>query len=1001
MSASSSATSPKATRKSGFQQQQQQQQQPPVPKTPNTGSKFTIPNGPTPAKQPQGEEDLSRLEPDQMFARFAVSEVRALQKRLRADADSKQEELRLMVGERYRDLLEASSAIISISETSQKVQSTLEDMKDSCDTSKEVRSLRSGHKRVQSMAVFPGSRGRPALQDSQLVTLHSLAAHLKLLLDTPEQLWRLLERKKYLQAAWLYLLARVVHRALTQDDEDEQEVPWSREGIEIMEQFPLVQRQWDTISSFRSQISYRASQSLRDLPPPPSSTPPSSPYTSAAETLVSILLLDSLPLSDTLSLFLSQRTKTLQAVYSSHRPLGAGDRSPAISKSRRKNQELAASLLRSPNLQSTPLSQVASPAEMAANPSFRLASATPDPELEKALAGRRRRDKALKQVRNSLRRSVDILAATLGAIREIYGGGSREKPLIDELLDSAASSSSLDSSTAVNTPSLLKSLPSSTLLIRYLPPSIQSYAPYIDTTSPSSQLSPSSVATASSDWHRTSLRSLEDKVAEWLQDLDAISEVWSLWTGLLPTDSSSDPWRETLTEAEREELLQAIQQACIKRVKELWKDKLAAIEGAIVSHVKRCIETLQKEDEGKSEREYDINPPSFYFSPDFLDTLSGVTKGAAPVLSSVETSSATLVQNCKKALHQRVLNRTPLLNSVLEAVESMAKELWDDLAALEGPLGQTRNVAEPLLESYKPEAQASALEMVKSLQSLLLEFTSQPMSLMKTRVSVFIGKVALVLATDSPFVEHLVSDEQSSQAFCAEMSSVHDSSLDLWRSYTVQAALEESRSMFDYRSTASSGPSTLSTDLSKALQTLATSIQQLGFTRHTLSSKQVSRRLLEAFSAAVANKISESAEGVTAQTLWDLLFLSRLCAVHQDRKYDSALAAVIDRVRASVSSEVKDAEAFKTQLDSTVDLQLSRSQLLLGLLLPTSRAVSGLSVPPPTPGLTGSRFKTGTSGLASQSLPPPAEKDFQLAMEIAKPSSRFGMLLVPNVDGRA
>lgn len=67
------------------------------------------------------------------------------------------------------------------------------------------------------------------------------------------------------------------------------------------------------------------------------------------------------------------------------------------------------------------------------------------------------------------------------------------------------------------------------------------------------------------------------------------------------------------------------------------------------------------------------------------------------------------------------------------------------------------------MESYKPDAQSSALEMVKSLQSLLSEFTSQPMSLVKTRVSVFIGKVALILATDSPFVEHLVPDEKSSQ----------------------------------------------------------------------------------------------------------------------------------------------------------------------------------------------------------------------------------------------
>lgn len=992
-------TSPKVTRKGGLQQQQQQQH-PPGPKTPNTGSKFAVANGPASAKQPPGEEDLSRLEPDQMFARFAVAEVRALKKRLRTDADSKQEELRLMVGERYRDLLQASSAIVSISETSQKVQSTFEDIKDSCDTSKEVRSLKSGHKRVQSMAAFPGSRGRPALQDSQLVTLHSLAAHLKLLLDTPEQLWRLLERKKYLQAAWLYLLARVVYRALTQDDEDEQEVPWSKEGIEILDQFPLVQRQWDTISSFRSQISYRASQSLRDLPSPSPSAPTSPPYTSAAETLMSILLLDSLPLSDTLSLFLSQRTKTLQAVYSSHRPLGAGDRSPAISKSRKKNQELAASLLRSPNQQSMTFSQAASPVDMSANPSFRLTGMTPDPEMEKALAGRRRRDKALKQVRNSLRRSVDILAATLGAIREIYGGGSREKPLIGELLENAALPSSLDSSTAVDTPSLLKSLPSSTLLIRYLPPSIQSYAPFIDTTSPSSQLSPSAIASASSEWHRTSLHSLEDKVSEWLQDLDAISEVWSLWTGLLPSDSSSDPWRETLTAKEREELLKAIQQACVKRVKELWKDKLAAIEASIVSQVKRCIEILQKEDDGKTEREYDINPPSFYFSPDFLDALSGMTKGAAPVLSSVETSSATLVQNCKNALHQRVLNRTPLLNSVLEAVESMAKELWDDLAALEGPLGQTRNVAEPLLASYRPEAQLSALEMVKSLQSLLLEFTPTLVSLINTRVSVFIGKVALILATDSSFVEYLVPDESGRQTFCSEMSSVHDSSLDVWRSYTVHAALQEWRPMFNHPGTASSKPSTLSTNLSKALQTLAISIQQLGFARHTVSSKQVPKRLLEGFCIAVASEIPESADGVTTQILWDLLFLSRLCAVHQDRKYDSALSTVLERVKASILSKVEDAEAFNTHLESTVDLQLSRSQLLLGLLLPTSRAVSSLSVPP-TPGLTGSRFKTGSSALASQSLPPPAEKDFQLAMEIAKPSSRFGMLLVPSVDGRA
>ncbi len=62
--------------------------------------------------------------------------------------------------------------------------------------------------------------------------LQSLAAHMKLLLDAPEHLWRLLERKLYLYAAWLFLLSRVVHRSLSRDH-DEDDAPWTASGIDI------------------------------------------------------------------------------------------------------------------------------------------------------------------------------------------------------------------------------------------------------------------------------------------------------------------------------------------------------------------------------------------------------------------------------------------------------------------------------------------------------------------------------------------------------------------------------------------------------------------------------------------------------------------------------------------------------------------------------------------------------------------------------------------------
>lgn len=62
--------------------------------------------------------------------------------------------------------------------------------------------------------------------------MQSLAAHLKLLLDASEHIWRLLERKKYLQAAWLFLLSRVVYRSLLREDSDDGQ-NWQRYGIDV------------------------------------------------------------------------------------------------------------------------------------------------------------------------------------------------------------------------------------------------------------------------------------------------------------------------------------------------------------------------------------------------------------------------------------------------------------------------------------------------------------------------------------------------------------------------------------------------------------------------------------------------------------------------------------------------------------------------------------------------------------------------------------------------
>lgn len=89
-----------------------------------------------------------------------------------------------------------------------------------------------------------------------------------------------MEQRLYLKAAWLFLTARVVHRTLLQEDEDAGQ-SWHEYVIDVsvrhedyrmsrrshmtpQEQIPLVQRQWDLVSQFRSQITHKATLSLRE-----------------------------------------------------------------------------------------------------------------------------------------------------------------------------------------------------------------------------------------------------------------------------------------------------------------------------------------------------------------------------------------------------------------------------------------------------------------------------------------------------------------------------------------------------------------------------------------------------------------------------------------------------------------------------------------------------------------------------------------------------------------
>ncbi|CAG8512875.1 3968_t:CDS:10 [Gigaspora rosea] len=199
---------------------------------------------------------------DELFVKHSIPELRALEKRTRSDIEKKKQELRLMVGERYRDLIDAADSIVNMRHCALSIQEELHHMQDSCD----VNALKST---VRAQI----NEDKKGTKDEKKHHLYSSAAQIKLLVDVPEQL---------------------VYKNLQAHNED---APFN-----VSVTFPVVQRQWDAVSHFKAQILQKATLYLKVI---------EQSEQSLAETLCAIMLLDDVTKKDVFRKCLDMRTSAL------------------------------------------------------------------------------------------------------------------------------------------------------------------------------------------------------------------------------------------------------------------------------------------------------------------------------------------------------------------------------------------------------------------------------------------------------------------------------------------------------------------------------------------------------------------------------------------------------------------------------------------------------------------------------------------------------------------
>ncbi|TFK30900.1 hypothetical protein FA15DRAFT_662966 [Coprinopsis marcescibilis] len=812
------------------------------------------------------------LTPDELFTRHTVVEVKVIQQRLRHDAEVKQEELRLMVGERYRDLIQASSSIISMGKSSQQVLTSFEDCKAAI--------LAQQEPPLPSRTTTFGG-----VNDRHLHTLQTLSAHLKVLLDAPEHLWRFIERKKYLHAAWLFSFIRVVHRGLVKDDEEEES--WTKIGIDVPIEFPLVQRQWDEVSSFRSQIIHKATLSLREL---------SSSVLDICSTLVALHLLDSRPLTETFAALLGQRTKALSPLLSWR----VEHKAPTV--------------------------------------------ANGHPPGQKPTKTSKLRSHLSKEILHANQRVLNTIIKTINTSREIFEiQGNRKSSLITLLLKAVQSDSEnfeLSKDLELSTHALLINSTSSAHFL-LLPSNLQSYRPYVDLTSASTSYSPVEFQQALQKWVAKASKSWQDASDNWFTNLLSVAEIWDVRSALRNAIQTS-----TLEAAQKEELNKIVDYVSRSRILSVWSTTLS---NGLASFKKEVFVFLSKPQLVSSAETLFRTPPP-------------------PSVSSQGAKAADTkpFRQYQAALKQHLLNRTGQVDTVLASLEQCARSIQKDLSIVFSDTSEDgKSFAEVLVDGYQPHA-----ETIVDDVALALEETVES-SLTNSDINNLVGlaNVSDDLGSSSIFITHIGCRRNITQKFRSRIDHAYDRVVQEWRSRTIDRVVEVFSDMGTQPLASQvAGPSPR---LLQSLLELSGALRELGVRQHHIRHQPIIQGTLKLF---IERHLSDESHPPQPH---DILFLKAIAGTYGP-DWDEFTTKLTDKLKEQAAlPDLAEAEGIASE-------HLSRTQTLLSTLLPCFSQIQ-VSISGTGPSAQG-QFLLFTA--------PSSKQEYQSALEVAKPSPRFGLLLV-------
>ncbi|KAK9138998.1 hypothetical protein Sjap_009592 [Stephania japonica] len=222
---------------------------------------------------------------ESLFRSKAISEIRNVEGATKKQIEEKKEELRQLVGNRYRDLIDSADSIVLMKSCCDSISSNISLIESG------IQSLAQAH---TSTSTSTSPKFSPNPPPSRL-RVYSIACRVKYLVDTPENIWGCLDESMFLEASGRYLRAKVVHGLLTTTNSD---ADADADSDDFLSNFPLLLHQWQIVESFKSQISQRSRDRLMDQ---------GLAIAAYADALAAVAVIDGLHPYQLLALFLDSR----------------------------------------------------------------------------------------------------------------------------------------------------------------------------------------------------------------------------------------------------------------------------------------------------------------------------------------------------------------------------------------------------------------------------------------------------------------------------------------------------------------------------------------------------------------------------------------------------------------------------------------------------------------------------------------------------------------------